>query len=67
MSGVYYLLLPIRGRSPETVKGVPCHLLKYMKYMKGVGNLFRSVKGPTGRRDAYHGCEKVEKTHWFCD
>ena len=24
-------------------------------------------KGPTGRRDAFHGCEKVEKTFCFCD
>ena len=24
-------------------------------------------KGPTGLRDAFHGCEKVEKTFCFCD
>ena len=24
-------------------------------------------KGPTGRRDAFNGCEKVEKRFCFCD
>ena len=28
---------------------------------------FWSEKGPTGLRDAFHGCEKFEKTVWFCD
>ena len=24
-------------------------------------------KGPKGLKDAFHGCEKVDKTFWFCD
>ena len=33
------------------------------KYMNGYGNVsFRSVKGPKGLKDAFHGCEKVDKT-----
>ena len=36
--------------------------------MKGVENLsVRSEKGPTGLRNAFHDCEKVEKTFYFCD
>ena len=36
-----------------------------MKCMKGYENL--SVKGPKGLTDAFYGCERVEKTFWFCN
>ena len=36
--------------------------------VEGVENLsVRYEKGPTGLRNAFHDCEKVKKTFYFCD